>query len=342
MALVTERRDLRILPESRVTIDLPPLQARQAISLLLESLELEYDVNGEVIQVAFPEDLRRQLPTSAIDVRHLLDSASGGFDEDTIIDLVTTCVAPDQWDEVGGPGTQEVFRGLLVFRQTYEISRQVQELIDVLSEHCLPVRFGQVAHTADSARQPVWVGLSQGEERLIQNLQTKVSLTPNNISILNAIEELCRACSVPVYFDRVWFEDTTFPLMQLPKDLRLDRVPARDVLDAIEARELAGFMVANGMLMVIDPDYAASHRLIRLYPLRLPKQDDVPQLADQVADMLVERFEPDAWSDNGGYGIISTVNDEWLLVVQTLPMHRRVEEALAKLHRGDIPPLPEP
>jgi hypothetical protein len=186
------------------------------------------------------------------------------------------------------------------------------------------------------------VGLSQGEERLIQNLQTKVSLTPNNISILNAIEELCRACSVPVYFDRVWFEDTTFPLMQLPKDLRLDRVPARDVLDAIEARELAGFMVANGMLMVIDPDYAASHRLIRLYPLRLPKQDDVPQLADQVADMLVERFEHDAWSDNGGYGIISTVNDEWLLVVQTLPMHRRVEEALAKLHRGDIPPLPEP
>ena len=342
MALVRERRDLRILSESRVAIDLPPLPARQALGLLLESLGLEYDVNGEVIQIAFPEDLRRQLPTSAIDVRHLLGSASGGFDEDTILDLVTTSVAPDSWDEVGGPGSQEIFRGLLVFRQTYDVSRQVQELIDALSEHCLPAPTPLANASPADGRQPVWISLSAGEQLLLEKLATPVSVNTKGVRVRDAIGDLCRQASIPVHYDRLWYEEARLENATFTLDLSFDQIPLREVLAQLEERKTVGFVVSHGMLVVTDPSDAASHTLRRLYPLRLPKLDDVPQRAYQVADMFTERLEPDTWDDNGGYGAIEAVNDEWLLVVQTLPMHRRVEEALAKLSRGEVLPRPMP
>jgi hypothetical protein len=278
--------------------------------------------------------------TRIIDVRHLIDTASGGFDEDTIIELVTTCVEPDMWDDVGGPGTTEIFRGLLVFRQTYDISRQVQELIEALSEHCLPLPARLSGGAAAELRSPVWVSVSPGEQRLIERLELLVSLMTKSVTAAEAIEELCRACSVPVYFDRVWFDEARLRQTTIPTDLTLVNVPARQAMEQIEDRKVAGFTVARGMLMVIDPDYASSHRLMRLYPLRLPKRDDVPPHADQVADLPTERLDPDSWDTNGGYGHIATVGDEWLLVVQTLPMHRRLEEGLAKLQRGELLPLP--
>ncbi|HUE70809.1 MAG TPA: hypothetical protein VMP01_07955 [Pirellulaceae bacterium] len=339
---------LRLLPDSvvaldaPVTVDLPPLPLRDALALLLEEQDYTFDPRGEVLYVTTREDVEEHLVTRIIDVRHLLGSASGGFDEDTIIDLVTTCVEPEMWDEVGGPGSTEIFRGLLVFRQTYDVSRQVQELIDALSEHCLPVNCGQDAPATDSGRMPVWVGLSDREQRLIERLESPVTYHVDRPLVRKAIQELCSQAAVPVRFDQPWFEDAGLENGRFAIDLSMDKQPLSEVLTKIERHNTAAFVISQGMLLVTDPDTEPSHTLLRLYPLPLLKGDDMPQHAYQVADMFTERLEPDAWDDNGGYGIIEPVGDEWLLVVQTLPMHRKVEEALAKLARGEVLPRPMP
>lgn len=333
--------DSTIALDAPVRIDLPPLPLRHALATLLEEHKLTFDPRGEVLYVTTPEDAESELVTRIIDVRHLLDSG-GGFDEDTIFDLVTTCVAPDSWDEVGGPGSQEIFRGLLVFRQTYDVSRQVQELLDALSEHCLPEPTPLADASAAARRQPVWISLSAGEQSLLEKLETPVSVNTKGVRVRDAIGDLCRQASIPVHYDRLWYEEARLENATFTLDLSFDQIPLREVLAQIDERQAVGFVVSHGMLVVTDPNDATSHTLRRLYPLRLPKLDDVPQRADQVADMLTERLEPDTWDDNGGYGIVQPVGDEWLLVVQTLPMHRRVEEALAKLHRGEMLPRPKP
>ena len=108
----------------------------------------------------------------------------------------------------------------------------------------------------------------------------------------------------------------------------------------IQSLKAASFFVDHGVLVVTHPDYVTSETVLRLYPLAIPKAEGGPQNADQVADMLAGRLEPDTWSNNGGYGIVLRVNDGWLLVAQTLPMHQRVEEALDRIGAGDILPLP--
>jgi general secretion pathway protein D len=55
-------------------------------------------------------------------------------DFDTLIELITSTIAPDSWDEVGGAGAIEQFpvNLSLVISQTQEVHEQIQDLLDQL------------------------------------------------------------------------------------------------------------------------------------------------------------------------------------------------------------------
>jgi hypothetical protein len=337
--------DRTIALDEPVTIDLPPLPLRDALALMLDEHELTFYPRGEVLHITTPQDAEEKLVTRIIDVRHLLATTHGSLDEDTLIELNTTCVEPDMWDETGGPGTQKVFRGLLVFRQTYEISRQVQALVDAISEHCLPpTALGPAAVLPEDALpQPVWVGLSGAAVEMLGKLSTRDEAHFADVRWDKALHAVADRCGIPLVVDHRWLEVEWGGGGQPPWDGKAGWNVSLDIKDAtVEqilrtlARQAQGSVgVGRGVVLITSPDEAETQMLRRLYPLRIPRADDIPHQADNVADYVVSRLQPDAWSDNGGYGIVEPVGDEWLLVVQTLPMHRRVEEALAKLRAGE-------
>jgi hypothetical protein len=51
-----------------------------------------------------------------------------------LVDVICTTIAPNTWDEVGGPATISEFNGLLVVSQTSAVQSQVAELLEQLSE----------------------------------------------------------------------------------------------------------------------------------------------------------------------------------------------------------------
>ena len=53
-------------------------------------------------------------------------------DYDTLIEVVTTTVAPDSWEELGGAGSISGYKGLLVFSQTLEVQTRVAGLLEEL------------------------------------------------------------------------------------------------------------------------------------------------------------------------------------------------------------------
>lgn len=57
-------------------------------------------------------------------------------DFDTLIDLITTTIAPDSWDEVGGPGAVESFPTnlSLVVSQTQDVHEQIEDLLEQLRQ----------------------------------------------------------------------------------------------------------------------------------------------------------------------------------------------------------------
>src|SRR6185295_14732333 len=62
--------------------------------------------------------------------------AGGGVqpDFDTLVDLITTTVKPQTWDEVGGPGSVSRFPNnlSLVISQTQEVHEEIVYLLDQL------------------------------------------------------------------------------------------------------------------------------------------------------------------------------------------------------------------
>jgi general secretion pathway protein D len=63
------------------------------------------------------------LPVSEHDVRSI-----------RLVDVVTSAVKPDSWDDVGGPGSISEYNGLIVVSQTTEVHKQVERLFDMLRE----------------------------------------------------------------------------------------------------------------------------------------------------------------------------------------------------------------
>lgn len=53
---------------------------------------------------------------------------------DSLINLITTNVEPQTWDEVGGPGTISEYHGLIVVTQTAQIHKKVERVLDMLRE----------------------------------------------------------------------------------------------------------------------------------------------------------------------------------------------------------------
>ena len=64
---------------------------------------------------------------------------------DELIELVTSIVKPDSWDDVGGPGAIDAYNGLIVVAQTAEVHQTVERLFDMLREAAgLEVKTGKV------------------------------------------------------------------------------------------------------------------------------------------------------------------------------------------------------
>jgi PDZ domain len=64
---------------------------------------------------------------------------------DDLIELVTSIVQPDSWDDVGGPGAIDAYSGLVVVAQTDEVHKKVERLFDMLREAAgLEVKPGKV------------------------------------------------------------------------------------------------------------------------------------------------------------------------------------------------------
>ncbi|HUG67674.1 MAG TPA: hypothetical protein VMM76_07975, partial [Pirellulaceae bacterium] len=117
---------------------------RFALARVLHELELVYTIRDEVLVITTPEEEEAQLLIGLYPVRDLvqiagapLDDLSGTYaDFDSLINVFTSTIAPDTWDEVGGPGAIEPLQRAptLVISQTQAIHEQISALLTTLRE----------------------------------------------------------------------------------------------------------------------------------------------------------------------------------------------------------------
>ena len=124
--------------DTPITCRLRNISLRSALRLTLRDFDLTWVIEDEVLQITTLDDAGQRLKPIVYDVTDLL-AGEGGADYDTLIDTITTIIAPTTWDQVGGPGSIAPFpladpAHAVVISQTMEVHDQIaQFLADVRS-----------------------------------------------------------------------------------------------------------------------------------------------------------------------------------------------------------------
>jgi hypothetical protein len=151
--IVIDRRaldEVAVDAATSVTMNVRDVSARSALELILWQIDLTWLVRHEVLMVTTPEWAERRLDVKVYDVTDLLLSpvaeaaepaapARGGMmhgtsaDFDSLIYVITSCVRPIAWDEVGGPGSIAPFETggacALVVSQTQVVHEELASLL---------------------------------------------------------------------------------------------------------------------------------------------------------------------------------------------------------------------
>jgi hypothetical protein len=138
--------DRRALDDVGIGTDVPitfagrGLSLRSALRLILRELELTYQLNNDGVLITTPEEAESELTTVIYPVSDLVrfrDSEDKEWsDYDTLVNIITSTVAPQSWDCVGGPGAADGTRyqntDVLFVSQTQDVHRHIASLLDTM------------------------------------------------------------------------------------------------------------------------------------------------------------------------------------------------------------------
>ncbi len=113
-----------------VNAELGGISLESCLRLALRPLELTYMVSNESLVITTPEQAESELDTRVypVDVNWIMEP-------NELMTIIQKCVAPDSWEEVGGPGSLKVYNRGLVVLQTYEVHEEINDLLGQLHKH---------------------------------------------------------------------------------------------------------------------------------------------------------------------------------------------------------------
>jgi len=126
--------------DTEITLQCHNLVARDVLDRILTSLDLAWLPHRSYLLFSTPERASSELVTRVYPVADLVatppssQSYGAELDFDSIIELITTTIAPTTWDEVGGPGSiaPHVTAGAIVFNQTHDVHERAEQLLKSL------------------------------------------------------------------------------------------------------------------------------------------------------------------------------------------------------------------
>ena len=125
--------------DTPITFAVPSISARTALGTMLSAKDLSWLIDGDLLFITTSEKERTMVVTRVYPVAALVFTESGDAyeaDFDSLIDAITSTIAPSAWDSAGGAGGIEPFAysGALIISQTREVHEQIESLLARLRE----------------------------------------------------------------------------------------------------------------------------------------------------------------------------------------------------------------
>ena len=127
--------DRRSIDEAGVPADAPltatfeDVALQDILTMVLKDVDLTYTVTDDVLLVTTPDFESYQLTWAIYPIGDLV---TAGRSAEALIQMLTTTVAPESWEAVGGPGAVRGIRGVtqaLVITQSCDVHRQIAALL---------------------------------------------------------------------------------------------------------------------------------------------------------------------------------------------------------------------
>lgn len=134
--------DLGLSPDDPISIELRNVGLESALNIMLAQAGLTYVIENEVLLIMSEESAAERMEVRA----YPRFPGSDGSAE-----LITSVVAPDSWQEKGGPGVLVSTPERLIIRNTYRVHREINELLSQLREYSNAVDLSSGAPAVESS-----------------------------------------------------------------------------------------------------------------------------------------------------------------------------------------------
>lgn len=309
------------------------ISAKSFLRLMLSELDLTYVIRDDALWITTFEEAEARLITRVYRVGDIVDdgevSDEPGPDYDTLIQAITSAIAPDSWDQVGGPGSIEGIYGALVVSQTEDVHEQLGDLLVTYRQ----LRKSDASDKGAGVR-PYFLGQTLNEN-LETALDKPITVMFADAPLRDVADTLSAKLEVPIVLDARALEDygigTDQPVSGKFAELSLE-VVLRRLLHELELT----YVVRNEVISITTPEEVETQLTLGLYPVRdlVSSGSDDPATFDfdGLIDVITSTIAPDTWDEVGGPGSIEPLlPTPALLFAQTQDVHDQIAELLVTL-----------
>ncbi|MCO6458810.1 MAG: hypothetical protein J5I93_26180 [Pirellulaceae bacterium] len=294
-----------------VTARLSQVKARSLLRHVLHELDLTWTIRDEALVITTVEAaqarlVRRVYPLGELIGRH--DDA--GERAEKLMELIRYTVAPDSWDDVGGPAAIEEVYGLLVVAQTEQVHNELRRWLDgfrrVIRQHA--------DGSSDIARREVILG-AEDDAQVLAALDVKVELDAIETPLADVVEFLADVAKVNIVMDRRALNDAGLDT-GLPVTARSAGLPLSVTLDRVLRPLDLTWQVRDEVLLITTREAAEAALETRLFPLHdLPAEEGRGEPYERLLSAIRSTVEVDSWDTVGGPGWMDVLRAPPVLVV---------------------------
>lgn len=341
-----------ILTDRPVSLDLREASAKTAFDLVCRQLDLDWMVRDGVLLVTTTEEIEQHLETRVYNVAAICPpfDAEGielPFDRDSLIELITSAIAPTSWPEGTGPSSLGEYESghsrALVIPQT----REVHELIEPLLARLARLRQSKakVLDTDVTAADT----MDEATKRINIALDTRKDWELKDVSLETAMEAVEDAIGIDVVIDRTAM-NTVGPIS--PLSISLQHATARAALQMLLQSCDLTWTYFDDVVLITTTEEGESSQQVRVYdvddlfPERTAAGNEIDYPFETLIELITSSVEASSWTEVGGTGAIQEFASgpmKVLVIAQTPQNHAAIEKLLGDLRtlRAQTPKPPE-
>lgn len=228
------------------------------------------------------------------------DNSDVGVDYDSLIELVTSVSSPDSWEDVGGEGSIQGYRGLLVVSNVINVHQEIETLLRSIREVCGKSIQPTAKQQAKQRRA------ARFELAIAQDAEWRFEEEP----LSNVVQYFSERLKIPVLLENRALEDLAINRDE-PITSEINGIQFGDAMGIVLESVGLVYDFQDEFVLITSPEEAEGDIVSNVYnvsklvnPSEMLNEHEVTKEIDSVIELVQSTISPDSWEEVGGEGSV--------------------------------------